>query len=182
MQAPGALVMRASVRNCQGQAAIQQAEQASSEQKEAAAACTEADTPASSQQAGSKLQSLQPRGARDTGIQLAAANKKDKEAPADAAWYKGVEWGGTDRGEEDYPGDRRVAATLSVQLAPRWLFPESHQAVLARPLACGGNIQEGLGAVLGGFVGSAVCLWLLQKGPPSSFVTLWSASGSCLWQ
>ena len=77
------------------------------------AACTEADTPASSQQAGSELQSLQPRGARDTGIQLAAADKKGKDAPTDAEWMKDVDFGGTDPGEELYPGNRRVAAALS---------------------------------------------------------------------
>ena len=107
--------MQASVETGQGQAATQQAGQASSQQREAVAVCTEADTPASSQQAGSELQSLQPRGARDTGIQLAAADKKDKDAPTDADWTKQVDWGPVTH-NTPYAGERWVAAALSVQL------------------------------------------------------------------
>ena len=137
-------------------------------------ACTEADAPASSQQAGSELQSLQPRGARDTGIQLAAADKKDKkdkDAPTDADWAKQVSWGNAGPGDEIYPGDWWVAAALSVQMVqhpPMWLILGSRQAVLARPHGCGSNIQVGLRAVPGGFVGSAVCLWHLQMGFPAA--------------
>ncbi len=151
VQPPVALVMEASVRSCRADAATQQAEQASSQQGEAEAACTEADTPASSQQAGSELQSLQPGGARDTGIQLAAADKKDKAAPTDADWIKDIEFGGSDRPDEDYPGDHQVAAALSVQLMqhpPMWLISESCQAVLIRPLGCRTNIQVDLGLCL----------------------------------
>ena len=172
MQVPAALVTQASVRNCYGQAATQQAEQASSEQREA-----EADTPASCQQAGSELQSLQPRGARDTGIQLAAADKKGKEAPTDAAWDKDVTWRSTHRSEERYPGDRWVAAALAVHLPPMWLFPESRQAERARPFGWEATSRRASRLSLVA-LGSAVCLWHVQRGLPSSFVTMWSASGS----